>query len=129
MLRPGFLGVLSDWVSEYYAMHRKEMKKAAEEFGLMGLSERAPEPDKVAAVFSEWLVFDRKSRIFDGMTGLGDFVEDNPLSVSTEDMAAYKDLLQFKVGMFSIQTVEGGRNVTLTDMRERAHVAHAVTAS
>ena len=129
MLRPGFLRVLSDWVSEYYAMHRKEMEKATEEFGLMRLSERAPEPDKVAAVFSEWLVFDRKSRIFDGITGLGYFVEHNPLSVSTEDLAAYKDLLQFKVGMFSIQSIDGGSNVTLTDMRERAYVVHDVTVS
>lgn len=64
MLRPGFLRALSDWVSECYALHPGEMEKAAKEFGLMRLCEHAPEPDKVLSVFSEWLVFDRKSRIF-----------------------------------------------------------------
>jgi len=105
------------------------MEKAAKEFGLVRLAENAREPDKVAGIFSEWLVFDRKSRLFSDKTALDYFVGHNPTNVSTEDLAAYKDLLHYKVGVFSIRSVDGGRNVTLTDMRDRVYVVHDVTAS
>ncbi len=129
MLRPGFLRALSDWVSEYYALHHSEMEKALKEFEFSRLLEYCSDPEKLAGIFSEWLVFDRKSLIFDDTTGLEYFVKHNPLGVTADDLAAYKDLLEYKVGIFSIQSVDNGRTVTLADMRGREYVVHDVTAS
>ncbi len=129
MLRPGFLRLLSDWVSEYYDTHRKEMDAAAAEFNLTALGEHAPDVNALAGVFSEWLVFDRRALIFGGKTGVEYFVEHNPKNVSPTDLAAYRDLLQYKVGMFSIRAIDGGKNVTLADMKGNEYVVHDVTAS
>ena len=62
MLRAGFLRTVSDWVSIYYAdLHPVELNRATEEFGLDTLLKNVDDPDKLLGMFSEWLVFDRKS--------------------------------------------------------------------
>ena len=129
MLRTGFLGTLSDWVSEEYSKHPREMDTAAEEFDLMRVAERQTDTRKVVGLFSEWLVFDRRARIFGGKTGLEYFCAHNPCRVSEQDLAAYRDLLAYKVGLFAIQSVDSGRNVTLADMRGNEYVVHDITAS
>ncbi len=55
MLQSGFLGTLSDWVTEQTAQDVAVMDKAAEAFGLRKLLASTEEREKILALFSEWL--------------------------------------------------------------------------
>ena len=116
MLQSGFLGTLSDWVTEQTAQDVAVMDKAAEAFGLRKLLASTEEREKILALFSEWLVFDCKQDIFDGKTGLEFFVERNPLHLPEDKLSAYKDMLSFDAGLFEVKNVERGKGITLASV-------------
>ncbi len=106
------------------------MEKATKKFGSLCLSEKADEPEKVGALFSEWLVFDYRQDIFGGRTGLQFFTEQNPLALHGEELRAYKDMLGFEVGLFEVKTIERGKGVTLTSIASgNEQFVHDVSAS
>lgn len=116
MLRPGFLGLLSDWVAHFIDIHPRHLDAAMEEFDLQSKLKQEEDADKLGALFSEWLVFDHASVAFGGMTGLAYFCSRNPLGLPEEEITAYKELLDFKVGYFEVVSVHPAQSVELRDM-------------
>ena len=81
-------------------------------------------------LFSEWLVFDYKQKIFDDNTGLEYFVKHNPLGLSIDELEAYKDLLQFEVGLFEVKSVELGKGIILESVQnKKQYFVHDVSSS
>src|SRR3989344_3086746 len=116
MLRPGFLGLLSDWVAHFIDIHPPDLEAAMESFGLQSKLKQEEDVEKLGALFSEWLVFDHAAGAFGGMTGLAYFCSRNPLGLSGVEIAAYKELLDFKVGYFEVVSVRPAQSVELRDM-------------
>lgn len=116
MLRKGFLGLLSDWVMNFLQLHPEALDKAMEEFGLQALLRQEDSPDKVGTLFTEWLVFDHKSSAFDGASGIAYFCSRNPLGLTEEDLRAYRELCDFKVGYFEVAAVRPAQSVKLRDI-------------
>lgn len=52
MLQTGFLGLLSDWVSEQIAKDAAVMERVAQTFGLEKLLAQTGEPEKILGLFS-----------------------------------------------------------------------------
>jgi hypothetical protein len=130
MLKTGFLGTLSDWVSEQTAKDEAVMDAAARKFGLEKLLHTAEEPEKILGLFSEWLVFDYRQDIFNGRTGLQFFIEHNPLALVEQEFSAYKDMLDFEVGLFEVKDIERGKGVTLASIASgKERFVHDVNAS
>ncbi len=130
MLKTGFLGLLSDWVSEQTAKDEAVMEKAAFAFRLEKLLAETDEPEKILGLFSEWLVFDHKQILFGGKTGLLCFTERNPFNLPEDELSAYKDLLSFEVGLFAVKSIERGKGVTLMSLASGAErFVHDVNAS
>ncbi|PIQ69097.1 MAG: hypothetical protein COV91_00615 [Candidatus Taylorbacteria bacterium CG11_big_fil_rev_8_21_14_0_20_46_11] len=130
MLAKGFLGQLSNWVSEQTAKDEAVMEKATERFGLRKLLENVSEPGKTLGLFSEWLVFDYKQSIFDNRTGLEFFTEQNPLHLPKEEIEAYTDMRSFEVGQFEVRKVETGKGVVLLSFAsDKEYFVHDVNAS
>ena len=115
MLRPGFIATLSDWVSRRLSEHPAELETALAAFGMQETAEDYAGGHRLIGFFSEWIVYDRKSPVFEGATGLEYFVKHNPLYLPESEMAAYRDLLDFKCGFFDVAAVALGRNVVLED--------------
>src|SRR3989344_1040304 len=113
MLKKGFLKTLSDYVSET-TVKNLAVEKEAKTFGLFEyVVENDQEREKLQGLFSEWLVFDRKQKIFDGLTGLEYFIKHNSLKLPLEELDSYKDLLAFEIGYFEVKEAEVGRGVLL----------------
>lgn len=130
MLKAGFLGLLSDWVSEQTAKDEAVMEKAALAFRLEKLLAQTDEPEKMLGLFSEWLVFDHKQAIFGGKTGLLCFTERNPFNLPEAELSAYKELLSFEVGLFAVTSIERGKGVALASLASGAErFVHDVNAS
>ena len=120
MLPQGFLGKLSDWVSERVKRDPKAAYKAAQEFELQTLLESVEseeEQEKVLGNFSEWLVFDHRSSAFGGQTGLRYFVQNEPLELGEQELNRYRDLLSFEAGLFEVKATERGRGVWLGSLQ------------
>lgn len=129
MLRKDFLRTLSDWVSEALAADHDAMDAAADAFGLRDLLDRG-DYEQLLGLFSEWLVFDRAHALFGGKTGVAYFVERNPLGLPESDIAAYRDLLSFEVGLFEVRKIERGRGVLLYSFATGDdHFVHDVNTS
>src|SRR3989344_5204237 len=116
MLRPGFLGLLSDWVAYFIDIHSHDLDIAMEKFGLKPILNKESDVEMLGALFSEWLVFDHASGAFGDMTGLAYFCSRNPLDLSEVEIAAYEELLDFKVGHFEVVSVRPAQSVELRDM-------------
>ncbi|HEY4487465.1 MAG TPA: SEC-C metal-binding domain-containing protein [Candidatus Paceibacterota bacterium] len=116
MLRPGFLGLLSDWVAHFIDIHPPDLEAAMESFDLQSKLKQEEDAEKLGALFSEWLVFDHASGAFGGMTGLTYFCSRNPLGLPEKETTAYKALLDFKVGYFEVMSVRPAQSVELRDM-------------
>ncbi|KKW11183.1 MAG: hypothetical protein UY50_C0019G0011 [Parcubacteria group bacterium GW2011_GWA2_49_9] len=130
MLAKGFLGLLSEWVSEQTGKDRAVMDKAAERFGLRKFLAHTKEPEKILGLFSEWLVFDYKQSIFGNRTGLESFTEHNHLHLPKEELDAYTEMRSFEVGLFSVKEVERGKGVVLASLASGAeYFVHDVNAS
>lgn len=130
MLKTGFLGLLSDWVSEQTARDEAAMEKATQKFGLEKLLAQTDEPEKIIGLFSEWMVFDCKQELFNGHTGLEAFVAHNPYNAPEQELSAYKDLLFFEVGLFEVKSIERGKGVLLVSIISGAErFIHDVNAS
>ena len=130
MLKTGFLGLLSNWVSEQTAKDEAVMNKATQRFGLEKHLAHADETEKILGLFSEWLVFDYQQDIFGGRTGLGFFTEQNPLHLPKEEIDAYTDMRSFEVGLFSVKAIERGKGITLVSLASgRECFVHDVNAS
>lgn len=128
MLRPGFIAALSDWANDTLAADPDEMEKAFLEFHeKIDLAERF-DAVRLSMLFSEWVVFDRRSRVFDDTTGLQYFTNHDPLHVPEADMAAYRDMLDFRVGFFDVEDVAPGSSVALRDA-DGAYAVADVNAS
>lgn len=116
MLRAGFLKTLSDWTAEAVSREPEIMENAGKSFGydliLDNFIDREDE-ERLPMLFSEWLVFDHKQKIFDNQTGLQYFTGHNPLNLPDDEIKAYRELLQFEVGLFEVKGVEQGRGVFL----------------
>ena len=78
MLRPGFLGLLSDWVAHFIDIHPPDLEAAMESFGLQSKLKHEEDVEKLGALFSEWLVFDHAAGAFGCMTGLSYFFSPHP---------------------------------------------------
>src|SRR3989344_8887293 len=130
MLKTGFLGLLSNWVSEQTAKDEAVMNKATQRFGLEKHLAHADEPEKILGLFSEWLVFDYQQDIFGGRTGLEFFTKRNPLNLPKEEIDAYTDIHSFEVGLFLVKAVELGKGVTLVSLASGTECfVHDVNAS
>ena len=116
MLRKGFLGLVSDWVAHSLDAHQRDLGIALKEFGMESFLRRAENTENIAMLFSEWTVFDHKSRSFDGMTSLAYFCSNNPLHLPESEMSAYRELLDFQVGYFEVVSVKPAQSVVLRDM-------------
>lgn len=111
MLKKGFLGTVSDYVSEKTFKNSLAFKKSTKAFNLDSFLKKGEDKDKIAGLFSEWLVFDYKQEIFDGMTGIEYFIKHNPLQFSQFDISGYKQLLSFEVGFFVVKKINIGHGV------------------
>lgn len=121
---------MSDWVSGRVSSEPFAFEKAQEIFGLHKYLHASADHRKIIGLFSEWLVFDHKQKIFDGSTGLEYFVKHNPLGVSAEDLRAYTGMLDFEVGLFEVKSVEQGRGVTLESIASgSSYFVHDINAS
>lgn len=130
MLKTGFLGLLSDWVSEQTAKDGAVIDSAAQKFGLKKLLAQTGEPEKILGLFSEWLVFDYRQKLFDGRTGLEFFTEQNPLNLPEGELAAYRELRAFETGLFDLRSIERGKGVLLASIASGAErFVHDVNAS
>lgn len=130
MLRSGFIGTLSDYVASRVDSDKYTFDKAQETFGLRKHLADSTDPGKFIGLFSEWLVFDHRQKIFDGSTGLEYFVKHNPLGLPASEHSAYKDMLDFEVGLFEVKSVEQARGVTLESIANGAtHFVHDINTS
>ena len=91
------------------------MEAALDAFDIRSLTDEGGDPHKLEGLFTEWTIFDKKSRIFAGKTGLEYFIEHNPLKLPESEMAAYRDLLYFRANFFDIAAVRPGEGVVLKD--------------
>lgn len=78
-----------------------------------GKLETRPEED---ALFSEWFFFDFKTQ--NGKTILENFYQDNPLSLSKEDIRIYKELQKNIYGLFETLKVRRNKGLKLRDLQE-----------
>ncbi len=119
MLQKGFLGKLANWVSGSVRNDPEAADKAAREFELqklLGSAEDEEDKEKILGNFSEWLVFDHHSPVFNGQTGLQYFVQNDPLGLDEKELNGYRDLLSFEAGLFEVVEVESGRGVVLRSL-------------
>jgi len=116
MLRKGFLGLVSDWVAHSLNAHPRDLGIVLKTFGMESFLRCAENTEDLSMLFSEWTVFDHKSRSFDDMTGLAYFCSHNPLRLPESDMSAYRELLDFQVGYFEVVSVKPAQSVVLRDM-------------
>ncbi|MFA6525811.1 MAG: hypothetical protein WCT26_00140 [Candidatus Buchananbacteria bacterium] len=63
--------------------------------------------DPVNMLFMEWLVFDFK--LSNGKTPLSDFVKNNPLRLTDNELSDLRDMLDNEYGFFSVTSVKPGR--------------------
>jgi hypothetical protein len=131
MLRINFLRTLSDYVSMVISGQGSLIESEGKVFGLDKLNfEDEADQNKLIGLFSEWLVFDRKQKVFDGLTGLQYFVKNNPLRLPESEINAYNDMLEFKVGHFTVKDIEMGKGVLLEFMpNSKEYFVNDVTAS
>lgn len=131
MLPKGFLGTLAEYVAGRIDRDRAALASAERAFRLPALlNKRDAEPERIAALFSEWLTFDHRLEIFGGNTGITYFAEQNPLGLPEPDISAYRDLLNFEVGLFEVRGIEAGRGVTLESIAGgKARFVNDVNAS
>src|SRR3989344_2278024 len=113
MLREGFLGLVSDWTAHFLDLHPRDFETAAEDFGTESFLKRNADHEQLVGLFSEWLVFDHHSATFGDMTGLAYFCSRNPLGLPEFEIAAYRELLDFKVGYFEVVAVRPAESVVL----------------
>ena len=129
MLRAGFLGTLSEWVARALDARPEDLDQALGEFGMETLLTQEADEEKRGALFTEWVVFDHRSRAFGGTTGLAYFCSGNPLGLPERDMTAYRELLDFKVGYFEVVASRLGECVTLRDMEGAEYGVADISAS
>ncbi len=130
MLRKGFLGKLSDYIVESISKDTSLMDAELDFFGILEARDFGEDRYKVMGLFSEWLVFDRKQKLFGGLTGLEYFIQQQSSILSPEDLSAYKDLLEFEVGLFEVKDVTGGVGVLLESIRTQdSYFVHDINSS
>ncbi|MEK7175514.1 MAG: hypothetical protein AAB693_01785, partial [Patescibacteria group bacterium] len=132
MLRINFLRILSDYVSMVMAGQGSSVESEGKVFGLNKKLNIEDEADqyKLVGLFSEWLVFDREQKVFDGLTGLQYFVKNNPLRLPDNEINAYNDMLKFEVGYFEVKNIELGKGVLLESIaNSKEYFVNDVTAS
>ena len=109
--------------------HPADLDVVMRAFGLPELSANVSDPAQLSGMFSEWLLYDVSSPIFENMTGLAYFVKSNPLQLDEVLLQSYRDLLTFTVGLFEISAVFPGERVVLKDMRGVAYEVFDVSTS
>lgn len=118
MLRKNFLRDLSSFVSKAIS---KDEEYFADEFSYFVEGKEPPEDrmleEKIVGLFSEWVVFDRKQKMFNGKTGLEYFLQENSEKLSEDDFRAYGNLLMFEVGLFDVTKVHFGEGVMLVSLK------------
>ena len=129
MLRKGFLGLVSDWMTSILDKYPRNLATAIETFGMKSLFRRVDSAEDLGMLFSEWLVFDHQSPAFDGMTGLAYFCSRDTLGLPERELMAYRELLDFKVGYFEVTAVRPAQSVTLQDMEGEEYVVADINSS
>ncbi len=120
MLHKDFLHASAQWACDTALQDESAKSQAERQFDLPRLLEQAQEPEKIAALFSEWLTFDFRHPVFGNKSGLECFVERNPLGLSEAQMSGYRDMLDFEVGLFEALRVEPGRGIVLRSVASGA---------
>ena len=116
MLQKGFIQCLSDWVSETMFSKPADLEEAMQTFGLHELLTKVSDATQLMSLFSEWLVYDFNSPVFNNMSGLAYFVKCNPSKLESKLLNSYRCLLSFQVGFFEIKEVFPGERVVLENM-------------
>ncbi len=130
MLRKGFLGKLSDYVVESISCDTQMMERELGIFGISDTTDFGENSLKVSGLFSEWLVFDRKQKLFGGLTGLEYFIQQHTALLSSEVLQAYKDLLKFEVGLFEVKDIEKGVGILCESIRtQESYFVHDINSS
>ena len=133
MLKKDFLGKLSRFVTASLLEHGDTMDKEFAFFlgsrhNHVMIEHRTD--DRVIGLFSEWLVFDRKHKLFGNITGLEYFIQQYKNLLTDEEFSAYKDLLMFEVGLFTLTRKEVGKGVTLLSLQSNTtFFVHDISAS
>ena len=129
MLAKGFLRHLSDWSVEHLNnAANSEFDKVAIEFGIPDIT-KEEDYMKVSGLFSEWVVFDANIVAFDGGSGLDYFLKHNPTNRSPEEMSSYQALKNNLCGFFSVEKVQPGSFVILTDANNNQYEVHDINLS
>jgi len=72
-------------------------------------------------LFNEWFLYNFK--LANGKTVLADFVAENPLNISVDDMALYKDLLKTNVySLYEVVSVDVEKGLMLKNLRTKKNV-------
>lgn len=118
MLRKDFLRKVFDYVSRTIA--ETDGGRFAHEELLYFLNDKEEKFSlntdlTILGLFSEWLVFDRKQKIFGGLTGLQYFLQKEKLSEI--DFKEYQDLVVFDVGLFEVEEITPGLGMVLHSLQ------------
>ncbi len=115
MLQKDLLEKLSSYVMESIASQEDLMSQEFISF-TRGCYEETKVVDKEASgLFTEWLVFDKKQKMFGNKSGLEYFLATCG-NIEEKDMKKYKDLLLYEVGLFEVIGLTKGVSLLLKSL-------------
>ena len=110
MLQKGLLEKLSSYVMESIAAKENLMHKEFMHFTDGYYEETKVVDEGTAPLFVEWLIFDRKQKVFGNKNGLAYFLS-TCTSIEEKDRIKYESLLVYEVGLFEVISLLKGTSV------------------
>lgn len=123
MLKKGTLTKIYEY---YYTIpkYEKEILKALKEFfnrPNLGQDGSLEMNEKSEGLFNEWFLYDFV--LNNGKTVLADFIEENPLKLSKEDLILYKDLLNTnEYGLYKVIRVDINQGLMLQNLQTEKEI-------
>jgi len=113
MLKPGTISRLHNFYFNDPAYTNNVLRSMREFFDMPNLTqnEAVSGTEESVGFYNEWFMYDFMLR--KDMSVLSHFVEENPLNVSPEEIAVYRDLLDNRFGLFEILSIVSLQSMNL----------------